>query len=372
MWRRLKAWLFRGGDYPDKGVHADRPLLDRLVANLNSTSAGAAPKLDLEHGPTEAVLDFGRAVPGSARVEHGAPPGGEQGDWVVSDVEVAPAVDDLLQKRGLSILLDPDAGRIEKIAVTANPRVAGAQFDAGDGQVVIPGGHLMLKRFNQGEPGSTTDPNEPELSDGFIARLRTKLGLGDGGQASEGAGAPPADDGQPQFSEDDQAFLNDPRTKALTASFGSRLSAMEQQLAAAQQTAATAGSMALENGIKAFSAELLTKGAPPWMVEILAPFAVGATSAKVAFTSGTGETATVAFKDLDFKAAALLALEKASNPERFTRLLPVDDTREADPDQQAAELAKQIKQQHPEFSISHCQDLADQQLKGQTAMTGSH
>ncbi len=52
MWRRLKAWLFRGGDYPDKGVHADRPLLDRLVANLNSTSAGAAPKLDLEHGPT--------------------------------------------------------------------------------------------------------------------------------------------------------------------------------------------------------------------------------------------------------------------------------------------------------------------------------
>lgn len=189
MWRRLQAWLFRGGDYPDKGVHADRPLLDRLVANLNSTSSAGAPKLDLEHGPTEAVLDFGRAVPGSARVVRGAPPGGEMGDWVVSDVEVDPAVDDRLQKRGLSVLLDPDAGRIEKIAVTANPRVAGAQFDAGDGRVVIPGGHLMLKRFTAGEADQPT--GEPELTEGFVARLRHALGLGQGGPQSEAAGDTP-------------------------------------------------------------------------------------------------------------------------------------------------------------------------------------
>jgi len=366
VWRRLTAWLFRAGHYPDKGVNATRPLLDRLVTNLNSPS-GAAPKLDLEHGPTEAVLDFGRVVPGSAAVVQGAPPGGQPGEWVVADVDIDPAVDDRLKTRGLSVLLNDQAGRIEKIAVTANPRVQGAQFTSDE--TWIPGGELMLKRFDAGEPGA---PTEPELTEGFLGKLRTALGLGQGGEASAAAGMPPAGEpGADPAGFSDEAFLADPRTQALMARFTGQIQTLTQQVQTTQQQAEAANALATQQALAAFSTELKSRGVPPWLVDVLAPVALGAPKVKVAFSEGTGEAATVVFRDLDAAGAVRHALEQFAGAVPMARLLPVDDQREADPDAKAAALAQQIKAKNPAFSIFKCQELADQQLQAQVAMTGS-
>ncbi len=356
MWRRLKAWLFRAADYPDKGVAADRPYLDRLAANLNASPQ--APNFDIEHFPTDGVLDFARVVPGSAQVVTGAPPGGEVGDWLQAEVEIDPAIDDRLKTRNLSVMLEnnPANPRVDKVTVTANPRVVGAQFDAGEGRAVIDGGYLMKVRFNN---------PEPELSDGFISTLREKLGLGKPAVDDDAGQEPPAADeggGEAEFS--DEAFLSDPRTKALIAKFGGRISQLEEKVAASEETATRANALATEQALAAFSTGLKANGVPPWLVDVLAPVALGATQVKVAFTKDGGE---VEFKDLDPAGAAKHVLEQFSGAVPMNRRLPADDTRQtADPDTQAAELAKQIKAEHPEFSIAKCQLLADERLQ----MTG--
>ena len=110
-----QAWLFRADSYADKGVNADAALLDTLAANTNASPS--APPLDLEHGPTERVLPFGRLVPGSVRRVHGAPPGGQVGEWLVGTVSVNPDIDRHLAARGLSVLLDTAAKTLSLIHI---------------------------------------------------------------------------------------------------------------------------------------------------------------------------------------------------------------------------------------------------------------
>jgi len=127
-WKQRDAWLFKGGDYPDKGVTADRSFLTGIAQRTNLLPS---VPMDLEHGPTESVLDFGRVVPGSLQVREGRPPGTApelQGTWLVGRVAVDPYIDQQLKHRGLSVLLNTAQGVISKLAVTQTPRVPGAAF----------------------------------------------------------------------------------------------------------------------------------------------------------------------------------------------------------------------------------------------------
>lgn len=192
------AWLFRAGQYADKGVpNADRAFLEDYARRSNQLPD---IPMDLEHGPTESVLELGRAVPGTFRVVTGRPPGTDQsyqGDWIVADLDVDPYIDRKLKQRGVSVLLNLTRRTIDKVAVTASPRVTGAQFAAFNsaaGPMVLAYTEGRYQPMFTMQPGGAVPPN---LTDADLTRLADLLATrltggsnGDGTPAAQPNGAP--------------------------------------------------------------------------------------------------------------------------------------------------------------------------------------
>lgn len=355
-WRRLRAWLFREGRYPDKDVTAD---IGFLRAYAERTNAAAAPvPFDIEHGPTEGVLDFAKVEPGSLRVEYGKPPDApdhELGHWITGEVSIDPAVDERLKARGLSVYLDLNNQRIEKVAVTKSPRVAGAAFADDTQETLLMSGGLLGGRAFSAETdnpqGSQTEGTPPDgdtpttdAPAGAISWLRGVLGLGTGEEAPASdlalaSAAQPAGNSPGQEAAiSDQAYFSDPRTKALAALFESRIQAAE-----AKASAALSGTQA--QVIEAKTAEFTAAGIPPWIVNTLVPLAYGQPKVTVAFTDDNGQAAT---REVDASGACRHVLEglRAARGVPMSRLLPADDRRDAGhasfDDRVATEVRKRV------------------------------
>lgn len=314
--KRIRAWLFRDGQYPDKDVPvADLAFLKRYADNTNA--AQAPVPFDIEHGPTEGVLDFARVAPGSLRVEYGRPPGTpttEDGHWITADVDIDEAVDQRLKHRGLSVFLDLAKHVIEKVAVTKSPRVASARFsDEGRTHLEFSGGQLM--GVNTETPGQ-----EPELSDGFVAGLRKRLGLDQAAETPAAVATPATTPATAPAFADDAAFANDPRTKALL----SRIEAVEQQAKAAETTATQTAEQARQSRIEAYSADLKRDGVPFHVVDLLAPVAEGVVKHTVAFSGEDGKTTTA---ELSAAESARRALETLRGSVPMELRVPADNDR---------------------------------------------
>jgi len=326
------AWLFRAGRYADKGVDADPALLDTIASNTNRNTI--APSLDLEHGPTERVLPFGRLVPGSVRRVHGAPPGGEPGEWLVGRVAVNPEIYRNLAARGLSVLLDTATKAIAKVAVTATPRVRGAQFSEPDtGLAEFRGGYLMP------ETPIVPAPEAPAVdTQGLIAGV--VAGIKGLFAKPEAQADPPA---APAFSMADvEAKLAEERV------------AFSAKLADTEKRADEAEAKANQQALAAFSTQAIAKGVPPYMVEALAPFAVGLPKATVAF-SADGKTET---REVEFAEAARIVLTSAEGTVPMKRVLPSDDNREVAFADAVSAKAAEYQKADPKLSKSAAMERA--------------
>lgn len=322
-WTTRQAWLFQAGDYPDKGFRAGPDDLDRLIAGTQA--ADTAPHLDIEHYPTGGVLDFGAVMPSTLRRVTGAPPGGEHGEWIVGDVLVDRDVDRQLLARGLSVTLPADLSRIAAVAVTASPRVAGAQFaemeggEAAADEAVMLGGYLM--------PDETTSvpavaPPEvapaPEPREGLLARL---LGRGPV-RLSEG---------------DAEAVIIERIPDAVEAVDAAiaRAEAAERAQAEAERQLSEVQAAARERELSAYRLELTTAGVPPYLVEALAPIALGADQATITMSDGQTHEATAA-------EAARHVLDAARGTVQMGRSLPVDDEREQPVEERILTRAREL------------------------------
>lgn len=329
-WTTRQAWLFQAGDYPDKGFRAGPDDLDRLIAGTQA--ADTAPHLDIEHWPTCGVLDFGAVMPSTLRRVTGAPPGGEHGEWIVGDVLVDRDVDRQLLARGLSVTLPADLSRIAAVAVTASPRVAGAQFAETEGgeaaadEAVMLGGYLM--------PDETTSvpavaPPEvapaPEPRAGLLARLL--------GRGPVRLSAVDEDDGAVVI---EQIPVEEVDAAIARAEAAERAQAeAEKAAASARAELSSARAEAAERELSAYRLELTTAGVPPYLVEALAPIALGADQATITMSDGQTHEATAA-------EAARHVLDAARGAVQMGRSLPVDDEREQPVEERILNRAREL------------------------------
>jgi len=320
---RRTAWLFKDGSYPDKGLTADAEYLRRTVANTRA--AGCEIPLDLEHAPTEQVLDFGRLLPDTLRVEHGCPPHAPQdatGHWIVGDVEIDPAVSSRLRTNGLSVLLHRGKQILTKVAVTAAPRVAHAAFSADDPEVIDFGGYLM--------PDDTQPTPAPEP----------------GAVTDQPAEVPPAD----------SAPFSDPRVRAILAQRDAEVAALTQRLTGLEAEVVEMATGRQADRIDALTTRFHAAGVPPWLVSALVPLAAGAETATVAFTEG-GQTAT---RELTAAEVAMHVLEQMQQAlPRTSRLSSTDDGRDAVSFSDAvATEARRLQAAEPSLSFADAVDKA--------------
>lgn len=345
-WATREAWLFRGGDYPDKGVNADGAMLARVVANTNLLTT--PPPFDLEHGPTEGVLDFGRLKPGTLRVVNGRPPGSSadaEGAWIVGQTEVDPEVESRLKTRSLSVFLDTAKGLISKIAVTRTPRVSAAAFDTAT--VIFTGGSIM--------PDTTAGPTLSDVQLGALADLvAAKLKPADAAVTAEPAAAAPAPEPAPMSTSAEADPMDHPAVKAAFA-------ALEQRLKVAESTTVEMAVKAQTAQIEKRKAELKQAGVPFWAVDALAPFEAGAEKAIVAFSEGDKTVA----KELDAPAAIKLVLDGLADSGQFRRLVDVDTDREEPVNFSDAVLARANALQQTDAKLTRLEAIerATQQVR---------
>jgi hypothetical protein len=336
------AWLFRAGTYADKGVNATPALLDSLVTQTNASPSHVP--MDLEHGPTERVLDFGRLVPGSLRRVTGAPPRGEQGEWIVGQVEVDPEIERRLKVRGLSVTFPRTLDAITKIAVTSTPRVTGAQFSSEAGEVLtFAEGYLMPET-----PVSQIPPEAPAVdTQGLVAGI--VAGVSGAIKGLFGKTEPAADpEVAPAFSMADvEAMLAKERA------------AHDKETAEIKATADAAKAEAIEQKLKTFSAELVRDGVPQVAVDRLAPFAVGKTKAAITFSSD-GKTET---REVGIDEAARETLFAMRGMVPMSRILPSDDNREVSFADSVKAQADELRKADPKLSPSAAYERAALEVK---------
>jgi len=330
--------LFQGGHYPDKGVTADSAFLDALVAGTRA--AEADPKFDIEHLKTEGILPFGRVLRDTVRRSYSAPPGGQPGDWVIGEVEVEQDVERHLTARGLSVTLPRTLDAITKVAVTATPRVPGAQFNSEPGE-----GPTFAEGYLMPETPIATPPEAPAEETriaGIVGAVLSKLGLG---HKPEAEAAPTPLVPAPAFTAAD-----------IDAKLAAQEATFKAQIDAANAKADAAAAKAREQEVAAFSATLATKGVPQFAIDALARHA------------DTGE---VTFSDadkpgeMDAPKAIRFALERLAGSVPMGRILPSNDAsgHEVEFNDRVAAKADEIQAANPTLSKSAAYERAALEVK---------
>ncbi len=349
-YNRREAWLFRAGDYPATSksprVVVDSARLQRIVDHTNSCSASSLPVLDLDHWPTENLLDFGRLVPGSLHIVNGAPTGGAHGDWAVGEVALDAEIDSRLAHRGLSVLLDTATDTFRKIAVTATPRVRGAQFSnstEGDNNLVaFTEGSIMADPVGAGaqpNAAATNPAHEGEPTEGMIARLAAAL-LSPFAAVLGNRNADP----EPVAT----VAAPDPEVAALKA----QLATHEATIAKQSAEFAESQAVALAERVKARTAEFVAAGVQPYLARLLVPFACGAEKATVAFSGEDAPT------DRGFAEVAAQVLEASRGAVPMARILPTDDSRITSVNGRIEARADELRKADKDLSFSAAMERA--------------